>query len=205
MFPDDYYKYPEQYFNVFYLDEDPIVAARLHCDKHVEKMILITSQVLSTVWCSQDVSEEIVSLDWGVPIGDAPPRGLKHLNSLLLGQRIYPPSHAAHPCVKWAGLYGGNYDWLYRLGMALLEEARYRFGRIHACTPVLRVLEVLPPALMDSEATWCDAPAVVPVPDDREVVEQYREFYQKQVLGEMRYTKRAPPDWLDGATFLTGA
>jgi hypothetical protein len=35
--------------NIFVLDEDPILAAQYHCDKHVVKMVLETAQILSTV------------------------------------------------------------------------------------------------------------------------------------------------------------
>ena len=35
--------------NIFVLDEDPVVAATMSCDKHVVKMILETAQMLSTV------------------------------------------------------------------------------------------------------------------------------------------------------------
>ena len=35
--------------NIFVLDENPIVAARMMCDKHVVKMIVESGQMLSTV------------------------------------------------------------------------------------------------------------------------------------------------------------
>lgn len=35
--------------NIFYLDPDPVIAARMQCDKHVVKMTLETAQILSTV------------------------------------------------------------------------------------------------------------------------------------------------------------
>ena len=34
--------------NIFYLDKAPEIAAQLHCDKHVVKMILESAQMLST-------------------------------------------------------------------------------------------------------------------------------------------------------------
>ena len=34
--------------NIFMLDRDPRVAANMHCDKHVVKMILETAQLLCT-------------------------------------------------------------------------------------------------------------------------------------------------------------
>lgn len=35
--------------NIFVLDENPVLAAQYHCDKHVVKMVLETAQILSTV------------------------------------------------------------------------------------------------------------------------------------------------------------
>lgn len=35
--------------NIFVLDYDPALAARAHCDKHVPKMILESTQMLSTI------------------------------------------------------------------------------------------------------------------------------------------------------------
>ena len=34
--------------NIFYLDRNPKVAAEMHCDKHVVKMILESAQMLCT-------------------------------------------------------------------------------------------------------------------------------------------------------------
>ena len=34
--------------NIFYLHKNPAVAAKMHCDKHVVKMILETAQLLCT-------------------------------------------------------------------------------------------------------------------------------------------------------------
>ena len=34
--------------NIFILDEDPVQAAQLQCDKHVVKMIVESAQMLST-------------------------------------------------------------------------------------------------------------------------------------------------------------
>ena len=34
--------------NIFILDDNPVIAAREHCDKHVVKMIVELGQLLST-------------------------------------------------------------------------------------------------------------------------------------------------------------
>jgi hypothetical protein len=96
-------------------------------------------------------------------------------------------------------MYGGNYDWLYRLGCALLAEYRWRLGRIHAFEPVLRALEHIPPWLQESSGTWCDAPLVVPNEFEvGSVQDSYKNYYRKEKLGVLLYTRRKPPEWLGG-------
>ena len=34
--------------NIFFIDRDPVLAARYHCDKHVPKMIVEYAQLMST-------------------------------------------------------------------------------------------------------------------------------------------------------------
>ena len=69
--------------NIFYLDPDIQKCVELHCDKHVVKMPLETTQMLCTV-----------HYRYG---GDAP----------------YKPVHAKHPCTLWAGNFYLNYRWLW--------------------------------------------------------------------------------------------
>jgi len=34
--------------NIFILDEDPVIAAQMQCDKHIPKMVVESGQMLST-------------------------------------------------------------------------------------------------------------------------------------------------------------
>lgn len=200
---DDYYRNPDHYPNVLYLDDDPEVAAKLHCDRHVGKMIMVTSQILSTVWHGQELEQ--LQLDWGPPVKGVPFGELKCMYSTLCGTTICRPRHQAHPSVQWAALYGGNYAWLYRLGLALLAEFTYRFERIHSHTALIRFLELMPPALEDTADKWCDAPAVVPVEFILDGVnESYQNYYIKEKTVPLQYTRRKPPRWLnDAAIFIS--
>jgi hypothetical protein len=87
--------------NVFYLDRDPRVAAKLHCDKHVVKMILETAQVLSAV------------------------------HHRFKSPAPYKETHKNHPSTLWAGASDGNYYWLQRLGIELCSEYTRRYGKVH--------------------------------------------------------------------------
>lgn len=212
----------EEPVNIFMLDHDPVAAAAAHCDKHVVKMILETAQLLSTAWhrlhnpmffgSEEKVTyagliERVVppalyrtpeltglSKDGGVSTGDKP-------FYLLLGQRIYGDTHANHPSAVWSREYGGNYVWLWRLGMALLDEYTRRYGKVHKTAAVMWTLESVPPALLPTVKTWTEATPAMP--DECKViadgfydsVASYRKYYvdKKQAL---LFWKTQPPNWV---------
>ena len=86
--------------NIFILHRDPRIAARYHCDKHVNKMITESVQMLSTV------NRTVLSN----PIG-------------------FKSTHAGNSCTRWVGRSRENYLWLCDLTEALTEEFKQRYGR----------------------------------------------------------------------------
>lgn len=182
---------------MLYLDDNPVVAARSHCDRHVSKMLVEACIILSSVW--HNSGAPLATLDWEPPTKDTPFRSLGWLHGRLGKQRMYPPStHAQHPCIEWANLYGGNYAWLYQLAAALVDEFKLRKGGVHACGPVVRTLEKMPPHLQTTEHMYCDAPAIVPADClSEDPVQSYRRYYQQVHM--KYYTNRVPPAWLNGA------
>ena len=93
--------------NIFVVDEDPEIAARQLCDKHVVKMILETAQMLCTVAASQG--------------HDTP----------------YRATHAKHPCTLWAAKSADNWSWLLQHGLAMCSEYSRRYGRTHKSEQVI--------------------------------------------------------------------
>ena len=100
--------------NIFLLDWHHETCARWHCDKHVVKMPLETTQMLSTVHHRYS--------------DDGP----------------FKPVHQKHPCTLWAGQTVENYRWLWKLGIELCKEYTYRYEKIHACQRVLAILRCPP-------------------------------------------------------------
>ena len=82
--------------NIFYLDEDPILAAQMHCDKHVVKMILESAQLLSTA------------------------HRLLDGNKLADERGLYKATHINHPSSIWVRKSSENYYWLWNLYDQLL-------------------------------------------------------------------------------------
>ena len=93
--------------NIFYLDENPVIASQYHLDKHIVKMPLETAQILCTIHWTKGK--------------EAP----------------YKPTHLKHPCTLWVGESIKNYDWVCELGIALCKEYTYRYGKVHKCEEII--------------------------------------------------------------------
>lgn len=201
--------------NIFFLDFDPVKAAQMHCDKHVVKMILETAQLLSTAWHELHGEDgHLKKVVYPAVHGDEAAERYRALIATgenycshwtLLGNRIYSKTHVNHRCAVWARTTGGNYDWLWRLGMALLDEYRFRYGREHATRSVLYALEVVPPAIRETMDEWTESPPAMPfefrVKDETgkyyDSVASYRNYYLRYKQDLLRYTKRKHPDWME--------
>ena len=87
--------------NIFYLAHSPSDCAKMHCDKHVIKMILETAQLLSTAHHER---------------GSTAP---------------YKPTHRNHPSAVWVRSGVKQYRWAYSLLEALSAEYTLRYGKVH--------------------------------------------------------------------------
>lgn len=87
--------------NIFYLAHSPSDCAKMHCDKHVIKMILETAQLLSTAHHER---------------GSTAP---------------YKPTHRNHPSAVWVRSGVKQYRWAYSLLEALSDEYTLRYGKVH--------------------------------------------------------------------------
>jgi hypothetical protein len=100
--------------NIFLLDYDQETCARYHCDKHVVKMPLESTQMLSSAHWRHE--------------SEAP----------------YLAVHQKHPCTLWAGQTVENYKWLWKLAKELCKEYTYRYEKTHACERILAILRCPP-------------------------------------------------------------
>lgn len=151
--------------NIFILDENIETCARYHCDRHVGKMILESTQILCTALNKK---------------GFVTP---------------YRSTHVNHPCVLWAEASANNFRWLVQLAYALNEEFRWRFDRSrdHASINVLREIEYT--RLPDRGLTpFVQAmPDQYKVPGD--AVSAYRAFYIGEKAEFATWKKRQAPAW----------
>ena len=158
--------------NIFILDEDPVKAAQMHCNKHVIKMILESAQMLSA---AHHIAGE----------GD-------------YKDQLYKMTHRNHPCTEWAYVASGNYIWLFNLFRALLDEYEYRYGRVHESSKLVPLLEKKPKWISDSVRS----PFRIAISNDYDIsnrenaVEAYREYYKlKSQQMTMEWPPERVPDW----------
>ena len=110
--------------NIFYLDKDPVKAAKMQYNKHVVKMILESAQMLCTA------HHCIMGSDADVP---------------------YKSAHKNHPSTIWARQSAQNYAWLYYHMMALGAEYTKRYGKKHlSITKCEDKLAILPGGILET-------------------------------------------------------
>ena len=155
--------------NIFVLNENPWHAAQALCDKHVVKMILETTQLLSTVAARYGSCY--------VP---------------------YKPTHKNHPCTLWAGQSMENWLWLLQHGIGIANAYMERYGKVHKCLTILGEIYQhgmdgigIPPS---SELT----PFAQAMPEkykSNDAVQAYRAYYigEKARFAKWRYCDA--PEW----------
>lgn len=155
--------------NIFFLDEDPQLCAIYHCDKHVVKMCVEYAQLLST---AHHLRDDVGTLDG-----------------------IYRPTHVKHPCAKWTIETRGNYIWLYRLWLYLLDEYTHRYAREHKSGELRGALLNVPRGIPKGERT--EPPQAMPLTcQDIDPVMAYRVYYVNEKARMLTWRNRSKPAWL---------
>lgn len=174
--------------NIFFLSDDPFVAAQQHCDKHVVKMIVETAQLLSTAHRIND-GEECVELT---------NNGRRIKRYRLRDERdavLYKSTHPNHPSAVWCRQSSENYKWLYTLFLALLQEYNHRYKKEHACIKLVRPLRKLPDRI--NTKPFAEPPPAMPdyCKVKGSAVESYRNYYVNEKKHFAKWTNRPVPNW----------
>ena len=159
--------------NIFYLDDDPKIAASFHCDKHCVKMILQSAQMLSTAHRVLDGDEVATS---------------KHL---------YKTVSKNHPCTIWTRTNSENYEWLWKLYANLMKEYTRRYGKHHASEQLTHALWEFPGNI--SHGDFTDPPQCMPdeYKVENDTVQAFHNYYhgEKAHFAEWRLGE---PCWWKG-------
>lgn len=151
--------------NIFVLDTDIEACARGHCDRHVGKMILESTQILCTALNKK---------------GHETP---------------YRSTHVNHPCVLWVEQSRDNFRWLVQLAHALNREYRWRYDRDrdHGSVAVLQAIEHHEFDSRGLTPFVQAMPDKYKVPGD--AVTAYRRFYIGEKARFATWRKRGAPAW----------
>jgi len=161
--------------NIFVLDIEPKLAAQYHCNRHVVKMILETTQILSTS----------VYYYFKKPIND-----------FCAETGLYRPTHINHPCSIWCRRSKENFLWLHQLGMHLIDEYFFRYDKIHACLPKLNQTKSYI-HLFPNDSLTDFALAMPEKYKCGDAVKSYRNYYKHDKIHLLQYKKREHPFWLE--------
>ena len=189
--------------NIFVLDEDPKVAARMQCDKHVVKMIVESAQMLCTTHRYLDGKEWI----------DRSKNGRKitrwdHWSDyadVCYRPMLYKSVMLNHPCTIWTCKSLENYDWHVEHALELCAEYDRRYRRIHATEKILRWCKKYSPKNSNKrQLSKGLTPFAQAMPDHYKVsgdaVQAYRNYY---IGDKARFAKwKEPslvPEWFSEA------
>lgn len=134
--------------NIFALDTDPEIAALYANDMHVSKMTTETAQILCTVTRQRtSVNTEMFPEYMDIlPMGNIPISILESRYRIPnVRPDLYKSTHKNHPSVIWASSGASEYLWLHNYFLALGEQYRLRFGKVHASiTKLATILSIIP-------------------------------------------------------------
>lgn len=179
--------------NIFILDEDPDIAARHHCDKHVVKMILESAQMLSSShW-----------MGWSQVLSSPADLKQKQTKSWLLEnvpydlQPAYSMTHVNHPCTIWARETRKNYEWLCVHAKSLCEEYTRRYGKRHKSEDVIDwLIENTPPHLHNcTRELTAFAQAMPDIYKNESAVIAYRSYYVGEKMSFAKWNHSETPQW----------
>ena len=164
--------------NLFILDNDPIKAAQLQCDKHVVKMIVESAQMLSTAHRMLDgvqtrrksQSGKTMSKYWELP---------DDREAVL-----YKAVHMGQPCTVWTMQNDNNYRWHYDHFSALCREYTYRYDKTHATQTKLKSYLMKLPNNIKEGWKYQMTPFALAMKaepqciNENDIVQSYKDYYQ---------------------------
>ena len=177
--------------NRFILSEDPGIAALMHCDKHVVKMILEEAQMLCT---AHRVLDGTMVIEERITNGKV--RKIKHWAhpNPDMDKVLYRATHINHPCAIWSRVCRDNYLWGYELLESLCEEYTHRYGKKHATEGKLLKALSNAPHNIQYGLNMTEFPQAMPDDCKRpNAVEGYRQYYIEHKARFAKWTNRTTP------------
>jgi hypothetical protein len=182
--------------NLFYLDDDLDLCAEYHIDKHVGKMQLEATQLLSTaLWVDRYIGfvpRALTPEEWAV-INEAK-RAEPPIDERTFTR--YLPCHQNHPSAIWVRSSLEHYYWTINYVNALeIERLGRGYKKPHdSCKECNRLPE---PTRLRDEGFVRPFQAMPPELKSDDVVQDYRLFYMLDKGPFAKWTARGKPSWWD--------
>lgn len=169
--------------NIFVVDEDPIIAAEMLCDKHCIKMILESCQLLSTAHHVCDGQQvQITGKRTYTTYNCKKPNLLK-------------ATMINHPCTIWARASRDNYLWLWKHAYAMCKEYTRRYGKVHKLEALLLGDLYNPPKHIPKGKLTPFAQAMPDDCRDANAVIAYRKYYITAKVDIAKWKMNNAPTW----------
>jgi hypothetical protein len=170
--------------NIFVLDQQPEISARMMCDKHVIKMILESCQLLSTAHHVLD--GDAIEVDTGKR---------RYKTSICTKKNICKATMINHPCTIWVRESRANYLWLWKHAYSLCKEYTARYGKVHAMEAMLMDGLYNPPSNIAKAKLTPFAQAMPEQYKDADAVIAYRKYYINEKKRFAKWKNSTIPIW----------
>jgi hypothetical protein len=115
-------------------------------------------------------------------------------------QTLYQATHINHPSAKWTRHSIHNYNWLYQMWLALMEEYTHRYEKIHTCEK-LKLALANPPSNIPSNpfsAPWRAMPEEFKISRTVQdyTIHSYRAYYNGAKSKMFSWKNRPKPEWV---------
>ena len=162
--------------NIFVLDENPRIAAQMHCDKHISKMIIEHTQMLAAAYYhtlgiskKKEIAENQHIVD---QLFKGWPR--KHPDG---SDHPYAISHVNHPCTIWTRESLDNFNWLIECTEELCQEFLNRWkNNPHSVKLIIDWMKLNPPKLVSKGITPFAAAMPICYQSSHAVI-SYKKYY----------------------------
>ena len=156
------------------LDQNPVISAKMNCDKHVCKIILEAAQMLSLAHIANGITHANID-NQVIELWNAKTQTNNHVS-------------------RWVRETNSNYNWTSEHGLALCSEYQARYKKVHKCTSMMQWLcDNVPPIPVAGMTPFRQAVANDCYHDDPVIAyhlyyARYKSYFAKWRLGNV-------PDW----------
>lgn len=166
--------------NIFFVDRDPIQAARMLADAHIGKMMLESTQMLANAYYLPEAL-------------DVPPNKKN-------GQ-LYKQSHLNHPCSIWTLSSLNNWAWLIEHAEELSSIYINMKSKFHQCGFAISYMRKRYPMWLPDKS-FSNPPLCMPdVYKQKDCVVAYRHYYTIEKFHLHKWTNRPIPQWIKSRRF----